>query len=375
MKIVFISNFYNHHQAYISKKLYELTGGDYWFISTAELPEDRKKLGYSEDSEKYVIQYGVNNEKNIRLQALIDSADVVIIGSAPEHLLKNRKAQKKLIVRYSERPLKNGFQWWKYPIRWIKWHKNNPTGVPIYMLCASAYTASDYARFGLFKKRTFRWGYFPECKRYTNFESVLSNKNSKEILWCGRMLDWKHPDDAIAVAERLKNDNYDFQLLIIGKGKMEQELKRIVLQRGLSDVIKFLGSMSPGKVRAHMEHAGIYLFTSDRKEGWGAVLNEAMNSGCAVVASYEAGATPYLINKGINGLVYSSGNVNDIYIKVKYLFDHPEEQRRMGRAAYKTIVHEWNPEIAAERLLMILEKILEGHKFIDIFLDGPCSHP
>lgn len=373
MRIIFISNFYNHHQAYISDKLYELTNGNLWFVSTSDLPEERKQLGYSEYREKFVIQYGITNEQNKKIQDLIDSADAVIIGSAPEYLLRNRKAQRKLIVRYSERPLKNGFQWWKYPIRWIKWHINNPILVPIYMLCASAYTASDYAKFGLFKNRAFRWGYFPECIRYTNFEKIISNKNSKEILWCGRMLDWKHPDDAIAVAERLKNDNYDFQLHIIGNGEMEQELKHIVSQKGLSESVNFLGSMSPEKVREHMERAGIFLFTSDQKEGWGVVLNEAMNSGCAVVASHEAGSTPYLVQNESNGEVYSSGNIDELYIKVKYLLDYPEQQKRMGRAAYSTICNLWNPETAAERLILVLNQILDGHGNVELFSDGPCS--
>ncbi len=47
-----------------------------------------------------------------------------------------------------------------------------------------------------------------------------------------------------------------------------------------------LGAMSPDKVRAYMERADVFLFTSDFNEGWGAVLNESMNSGCAVVASH-----------------------------------------------------------------------------------------
>jgi hypothetical protein len=37
--------------------------------------------------------------------------------------------------------------------------------------------------------------------------------------------------------------------------------------------------MPPEEVRVHMEQSNIYLFTSDFGEGWGAVLNEAMNSG------------------------------------------------------------------------------------------------
>jgi len=164
MMIVFVSNFFNHHQACISNRLYELTKGNYRFVATEAVPEERKKLGYSECVESYVIQYGTTETQDAQVRALMDSADVVIMGSAPEALLKNRKKQKKLILRYAERPLKKGFQWWKYPLRLLKWHYENPADAPIYMLCAGAYTASDYAKFGLFRNRTLRWGYFPECK-------------------------------------------------------------------------------------------------------------------------------------------------------------------------------------------------------------------
>ena len=43
---------------------------------------------------------------------------------------------------------------------------------------------------------------------------------------------------------------------------------------------------------------------SGRKEGWGAVVNEAMSSGCAVVADAEAGSVPYLIENSKDGFIY-----------------------------------------------------------------------
>lgn len=51
--------------------------------------------------------------------------------------------------------------------------------------------------------------------------------------------------------------------------------------------------MKASEVRSYMEKADIYLFTSDFNEGWGAVLNESMNSGCAVVASHAIGSVPF----------------------------------------------------------------------------------
>ena len=213
MKIVFLSNYFNHHQKAVCDCLYKKLGNDFVFISTSTMREERRKLGYSDSFfPEYVLLSYLDEEKTKKANELIDNADAVIIGSAPEELLNNRKKNKKIIFRYSERPLKNGFQLWKYPIRFWKWHKSNPKNVPIYMLCASAYTLLDYSRFGLFKNRSFKWGYFPECKKYNNLNELFQKKDTKKILWCGRFLDWKHPDDVLKVALRLKKEGYCFHI-------------------------------------------------------------------------------------------------------------------------------------------------------------------
>ena len=41
------------------------------------------------------------------------------------------------------------------------------------------------------------------------------------------------------------------------------------------------------------------------------------------------GSVPFLIQDGINGLVYPSGDIDALYEKVKYLLDKPEEQERL----------------------------------------------
>ena len=122
-----------------------------------------------------------------------------------------------------------------------------------------------------------------------------------------------------------------------------------------------------------MENSGIFLTTSDFKEGWGAVLNESMNSACAVVASHAVGSAPCLVKDKYNGLIYESGNVNELFSKIKYLLDNTDEQVRLGKAAYKTICDEWNAEIAAKRLIILINNILEGNKSPDLYAEGPCS--
>lgn len=44
--VVFISNYYTHHQADLSYQFSCLTNGEYWFIQTEEMSEERKQLGW-----------------------------------------------------------------------------------------------------------------------------------------------------------------------------------------------------------------------------------------------------------------------------------------------------------------------------------------
>ena len=189
----------------------------------------------------------------------------------------------------------------------------------------------------------------------------------------GRLIDWKHPEHAILVAERLKKAGRSFTLNLIGSGDMEHVLRRMITEKELDDCVHLLGSMPPEQVRLHMERAGIFLFTSSRKEGWGAVLNEAMNSGCAVVASRAAGAVPYLVQDGVNGVSYTFGDIDRLSEQVDAFLADPEKQRTVGMRAFETVVALWNADVAAERFLSLVQHIQNGEAYPTVCESGPCS--
>lgn len=374
MKIAFVTNYFNHHQKPISDKLFEFTQGGYTFIANSEMRNERKQLGYSQQNiPNYVLNAYQNNSGKEEAVKEIIEADAVITGSAPEAMIKPRIKAGKLTFRYSERPLKFGIEPLKFLPRLIKWHIKNPVNKPVYLLCASAYTASDYAKFGLFNNKAYKWGYFPETKTYDNINDLIKTKSKNTILWCGRFLNWKHPTDVIIALKRLRDNGYEFVMNFIGVGEEQNAMQQMIANYNLNDCVHMFGAMRPERVREQMEKSGVYLFTSDRQEGWGAVLNEAMNSGCAVVASHEIGSVPYLINDGKNGLIYKSQNVDMLYEKIKYLLDNPEQQEILGEAAYNTIINEWNAEVAAERFVNLANHILKGEKHPDLYKSGPCS--
>lgn len=372
MKIAFVSNLFNHHQKFLSDALFEKTDCQYRFVATMAQTDELKNLGYQQySSVPYIINAFEQEEREVALNWIAKS-DVVISGSAPKAFTKGCDQKAKLHFVYSERPLKAGFSPLKYIPRFIKWRVLDAPSKNTYLLCASAFTSADYAKFGMYRHKTYKWGYFPETKHY-QMDALCAQKDKQKILWVGRFLDWKHPDDVLHVAKRLKEDGYSFSMDIAGTGEMEQQLKSMAEAMGLTDCVTFLGPVPSDRVRELMEKAGIYLFTSDRYEGWGAVLNESMNSGCAVVASHAIGAVPYLMKHQQNGLIYHSGDVDELYERVKYLLDNPGEQERLGCAAYETITGLWNAEVAAQRLMTLSEHLLAGEKYPDLYEDGPCS--
>lgn len=376
MKVTFFSNFLNHHQLPLCFEMYRLLGNNFKFVATEYIHEERLKMGYKDMSNQYPFTLNTykSHEEFLNGLKLGDESDIVIIGSAPDIFIKNRLKENKIVFRYSERIFKKG-QWRIVNLRnTLSLIKNHTkfSDKNVYMLCASAYTAADFNLVGAYRNKSYRWGYFPEAKEYNIEDLLLSKENMlPKLLWVGRLIKWKHPEYAIEVADKLKQQGWKFTLDIIGSGEMESDMKKMIKSKGLEDCINLLGSMSPDEVRIYMESANIFVFTSDFNEGWGAVLNEAMNSGCAVITSHSIGSAPFLIKNNINGLIYENGNINSLLECVRRVLESSEFRKVLGVNAYNTIVNDWNAKKAAERFLYVSENLLADKTIF--FDDGICS--
>ena len=296
MKIVFVSNFYNHHQAPLSNELYEKTNGNYWFIETVPMDDERLKLGWNNRNLPHFVKKSYLSDEEYQLcKSLILHADIVITGSAPNSILKERLISKKIVLRYSERIYKNKKQYLTFPVRLFKYHIQDYKSKNVYMLCSSAYAKIDYNLTLNYIGKCFKYGYFPECLSYDDIDTIVSEKDHNSIIWVGRFIEWKHPEVPVHVAKLLKSKGITFNLTLIGEGPLKTKIQSMVIKENLADCVSVIGPMEPSNVRKHMEKAQVFLFTSDRGEGWGAVLNEAMNSGCVSIVNKEIGSAPFLI--------------------------------------------------------------------------------
>lgn len=379
MLVVFVSNYYNHHQGPFINAMHRLTEGNFFFIENEKIAQERLNMGWgTEKKPEYVLQAYESNSVRKKCEDIIWKADIVLFENTAKDLVIKRLKKGKLTFLYSERCFKSSYELWKLPIRWFTWYKGFKNH---YLLCASAFAAADYALVLNFIGKAYKWGYFPEVKKY-DIDELMAKKLSvrkqvlkhsfASILWAGRLIEWKHPDTSIRVAASLKRKGYSFMMNIIGNGEMEQQLMQMIKEYQVEDCVKMLGSMTPDKVRKHMEQADIYLFTSDFNEGWGAVLNESMNSGCSVVASHAIGSVPFLIDNGENGLIYENNNEDDLLKKIEYLLNNPAVRKKMGIRAYETMQQTWNAEVAATRLIELSNDLIEKGTS-ERYDNGPCS--
>ena len=375
MTVAFFSNYLTHHQIPFCLEMQKHEDVEFYFVSTQAMEQERKQGGWAfEEEYPFEIKAYRSIEGKEKALKLSLESDVMIIGSAPEEFVAYRMkhAKTKLTLRYSERIYKGGR--WKVlsprgAIHRLKTYFRY-LGKPLYMLCASAYTSGDLAMLGSYVGKCFKWGYFPQVYTY-DVEKLLQNKAKNSLLWVARMIDWKHPEMPILIAKQLKEKGYRFELKMIGVGPLLGNIEKQIREYGLEDCVHLLGSMSPQEVRKHMERSNIFLFTSDQKEGWGAVLNEAMNSGCAVIANSQIGSVPFLLKNNRNGCIYYKNNVESITRIIEILLNDEKLTMDLGRRAYNTIINDWSSEVATERLLETCKKLLKGQK--KFFDEGPCS--
>jgi len=378
VKVAFVSNYLNHHQLPFCLAMDKLTGGQFTFVATTPVPQERLSMGYHDMNRAYpfVLTAYDDPENEKKAMELALSCDMIITGSAPEVYTEARVRQNKLTFRYSERLYKQGL-WRAFSPRGIAsrlLHHTRYAAKPLYMLCASAYTAFDFSLTGAYIGKTYKWGYFPEVKEL-DLDALFEEKHKNgtmSVLWAGRMISWKHPEVMISLAKYLREQGKRFRIDMIGNGELEHSLAASIRANRLEDCVHMLGAMSPEAVREHMEKADVFVFSSDFNEGWGAVLNESMNSACAVVASHAIGSVPFLLKDGENGLIYKNGDTEDLCRKVCSLLDAPEEREKLGRAAYETLHKEWNAQTAAQRLLQLAEDLMQDKK-CSRFATGPCS--
>lgn len=367
--VAFAANYINHHQIPFCEAMVRRLGGGFVFVQMEEMEKERLDMGWKDVSEEldWVLKWSTDQKE---AQRELLACDLLIVGWVPQlrPLIAKRLRLQRPVFQISERIYKDG-----------QWKFLSPRGLAdkyqsftryrrsaYFLLCAGAYVGSDFGLIGAFPEKKYRWGYFPPLRQYEGGRPPIRHRGARdvtELIWAGRFVGFKHVERVLSLADRLQKDGKRFLLHIVGDAgtgneKVSEDVHRYAGQHGLEESVIFHGFCSPEIVRDLMEHSDIFILTSDHGEGWGAVLNEAMNSGCAPIAGAQAGAVPYLIQNGVNGYVYADGDEDDLVRKTERLMEDTELCERFAALSFRKIQTIWNADTAAERFLDFGERVL-----------------
>lgn len=376
MKLAFYSVVLNHHQAPVADEFYKLLGDEYCFVELINLGDTK---GATDDYSKrpYLLRAWESTESLKKAMELARTAECCVFGGTDALSYEKERMKLGLLsFEMGERWLKQGIKSFASPRLW-QWLKTYYLGgwnnKPLYKLCCSAFCSIDHYRLGTFKGKSYKWGYFTSISEdYSYFSKFQGVTNiSASLMWCARFIDWKHPELPIHLADRLRKNGISFTLDMYGDGIMREALEQKSNELGLSDCVKFHGNIPNDQIHQAMQEHNIFLFTSDRGEGWGAVANEAMSEGCLLIGSDEIGAVPYLVKDGENGLIFKSRDLDSLYEKVDWAIEHSDVCLNIREAAKQSMKNVWSPENAAMSLLKLIDNLKQGKD--TPFDKGPCS--
>ena len=377
-KLVLFSNYLNHHQQPLADAFYELLGDSFAFVATMPVDDLELKGGKDYSSREYCVVAAKDCTSKALAMNLARTSEICIFGAQSLDYAIERAKQPNcgLSFEFGERWLKRGWinvlsphlrRWWLNYQRYFR-HK------PFYKLNASAFAAADHRKLHTYEGRCYRWGYFTAVPEKNEVEASLDVSTSgiaPTFMWCARFLKWKHPELPVLMAEKLRQKGHRFVIDFYGSGEEEASTRALASHLGLEDCIHFLGAVPNEQVLQAMRQHDIFLFTSDSNEGWGAVANESMSQGCALVGSDAIGSVPFLLKHRENGMIFKSCNVESLTEQVEWLLNHPFEMNRIQQAAIETMQNVWSPKQAARNFLQLAND-LQNNRECSV-KDGPGS--
>ncbi|MHA1268769.1 MAG: glycosyltransferase family 4 protein [Candidatus Helarchaeota archaeon] len=196
------------------------------------------------------------------------------------------------------------------------------------------------------------------------FKQKLSIQNKKVILFVGQIRESKGIHVLIKALKIVKDKFPNIVLLCVGEppsyksNQYLHHLKKLSNKLGLSNIVKFLGSIPYQDLISAYSIADIFILPSTYYEYQGIVLLEAMASNVPVIGSSFGGIPDVVIDRK-NGLIFKNGDYFDLSDKIIELFENHDLRDQIIRTANEIIDKKYRWENAVNNIIKIYKKFIQ----------------
>ncbi|NLH21865.1 MAG: glycosyltransferase family 4 protein [Methanosarcinales archaeon] len=182
------------------------------------------------------------------------------------------------------------------------------------------------------------------------------------LLFVGYITSRKGVDVLIRATEILiKERGMENTILhIVGNTEIDknyfQEIKKYSQNAAIDQHIIFHGWVDNREIEELYLTADIFVFPS-LLEGFGMVLAEAASYGLPIVTT-DAGAIPYLIKDGVNGILVPPGDANSLALAIEHLAASPDLREKFSQANRK-LAEKFQWERSLSKITAFLQKLAD----------------
>jgi glycosyltransferase involved in cell wall biosynthesis len=189
-------------------------------------------------------------------------------------------------------------------------------------------------------------------------ESGGTRRGQVNIIYMGRLVDWKRVDLLLDACEKLIG-KLNFKTHIVGDGPLRGTLERQVRKMSLTNYVQFHG-WTPQAAAANLLRASDIMVLPSMRECGGAVVLEAMASGVPVIAPNWGGPADYIVED--TGILLPTVSPNEFVAElanaIMWLAKNREARVRMGMAGRRRAQELYAWDVKVKALLKIYEGVL-----------------
>jgi len=173
------------------------------------------------------------------------------------------------------------------------------------------------------------------------------NQNEFNILYLGRLIDFKGPDLVIEAFNLASKRGLDANLIIAGDGQLRITCELLKQKSAFSNKIQILGVVNKEQGVKLRREADIFIAhnctgsLSGQEEAFGVSIIEAMAAGIPVLTGKSGGVMETVID-GETGLLNEPFDIEKQAGYVLYLYKNRDIAKKMGQAGRKRVVENFS---------------------------------
>jgi len=173
------------------------------------------------------------------------------------------------------------------------------------------------------------------------------------LLYVGRLTEKKGVRYLINAMPAVFSEMPAANLLIVGSGELDQELRDQVTAMKLNNQVRFAGSIPNADLPAYYADADIFVGPSIRaeggdREGFGLTFVEAAMSGCLIIGT-KTGGIKDIIQDNKTGFLVPEKNENALAEKILYALNCKKETENMKEAGRNRCIKKYDWGVIAKR--------------------------